>query len=203
MNNIIKCEYEIKNDYFNNVSDYFETLNDKQRTELHKVLNYLIYSNDNHYKNSKNSLEKIEKLPFLFNNKTVIDDYKTCVEFLKTTFNIGRMWAMSYPPKSCLDFHIDLGLKRHVITFNENEMFFNYECHRTVSHEKILSYTKNLKNMINDPLKFNEYFLNDNPTNKIVNLEKNKIYGFGNCSHSFFNGTTNKNRFNIVFEIID
>jgi hypothetical protein len=203
MSTTIKCEYEIKNDYFNNVSEYFESLNDNQTSQLHMILNEPIYTNSNYYKSSKNSPVEIEKLTFLFNNKKVIDHYKTCVEFLKTTFNIGRMWAMNYPPKSFLDFHIDHGLKRHVLTFNENEMFFNYECHESTDYEVALSYTKNLKNMINDPLKFNEYFLNNNPTNKIINLEKNKIYGFGNCFHSFFNATSNKNRFNIVFEIID
>ncbi len=202
MDNNIKSVYEIKNDYFNKVSDYLESLSDEHLSQLKVINNYLIYINKDYFNNKEKFVEKIEKIPFLFNNK-IVNDYKNCVEFLKNTFNIGRMWAMNYPPKLYLKFHKDHGLKRHVISFNENEMFFNYECYNMITDEKMSEYDQNLKNMKNDPLKYNEYFLNDNPKNRIINLEKNKIYSFGNCGHSFFNGATNKNRFNIVFEIID
>lgn len=202
MNNSINCVYEIKNDYFNIVSNYFDSMTTDELSQIHKTNNYLIYKNKNYWTNNKESVVPLNKLPFLFNNK-IVGDFENCVQFLKSEFEIGRMWTMSYIPKSYLTFHRDYGLKRHVISFNHNELFFNYESSSPNSEFRINFYTENIKELINEPEKFNDLFLNDDKNNKIIVLEKNKIYCFGNCVHSFFNASTDKHRFNIVFEVID
>jgi len=150
--------------------------------------------------NNEEYVEKIEKL-YIFKNNEIRNILNLSLEYLRSLFSIRRIWLMSYSPKSNISFHVDSELKRHLICFNEDDMFFNYECNGGDLHKRNLSYTENLEKMINDPLKFNDFFLKDDPNNKIINSKKNKIYSFGDCGHSFFNGSDTKYRFNLVFEI--
>jgi hypothetical protein len=47
---------------------------------------------------------------------------------------------------------------------------------------------------------FNEYFVNE-PNCELSNLVEGSIYSFGETIHSFYNGSTNKVRGAIVFDI--
>lgn len=202
MEDNIKCVYEVENDHFDIISDYLNNLSEKELSELSVLNNYLIYFNDEYFTNTNEYFITFNKLPFLF-DKNIIPKFQNCVDFLNSKFKIKRMWAMVYPPKTYINFHKDYGQKRHIISFNENELFFNYESISLFVNDKMDFYTENLKIFFNEPQKFNELFLNDDVNNKIINLEKNKIYTFGDTVHSFFNASTDKHRFNIVFEVLD
>lgn len=191
---------DIENENFNILNEYFDSLNNSNYVDK-GIRNFLIYADENYLMNNKEYVENIEKLYILKNNNNIRNTFNTSLEYLKSIFSIRRIWLMSYSPKSNISFHTDSGLKRHVISFNEDEMFFNYECSGGDLHNRNLSYTENLEKMIDDPLRFNEFFLKHDPNNKIINLKKNKIYSFGDCGHSFFNASNTKYRFNLVFEI--
>ena len=165
---------------------------------------YFIFHNKN-FPNGNNILINIDDSRInLLNNKILIDKLKECMDFLNTQFELKFMWLMIYPPKTFLSFHKDYGKNRHVVSFCENERFFNYE----VFNEKFLEgnteteLNNRLKTSIDSIDSFNEYFLNQHEDCKITILEPNSVYTFGNTLHTFFNGSDTI-RVNLVFEIVE
>lgn len=134
-----------------------------------------------------------------FKNEKILEDTNCIIEFLKIKYNARIIWLNTFYPNSILPFHIDHSKNRHILSLNDNERFFNYEYFRTASktNNEVIS-ELNEKLNVNDLDNFNEYFLNYGYS-KIINLDKNSIYSFGDTIHTFVNGS-NKLRAAFVFE---
>jgi hypothetical protein len=172
--------------------------------------NETIYINENRNPdhNLLLSLEKSEI--FKFGNSELLDNLNDVVDLIKNEFNPSIIWLMTYPPNTRLNFHVDDSQNRHIVTFNENNRFFNYEYIRKqirLSHFVYENESYNdMENKFNDHLKnenfnldtFNKNFLEMGNT-QIISLEKNSVYSFGNSLHNFINGS-NKLRMILVFE---
>ena len=191
---------EINHPSFEWVSNFFKT--NSKETNIQS--NDFIYHNKN-FSSGNNVLIDIEESRInLLNDKMLINKLKECVDFLTTQFEIKFMWLMVYPPKTYLSFHKDHGKNRHVVSFCENDRFFNYEAYdvRFFNHEKELELNKILKENIDNIDSFNEYFKNLHKSCKITKLEPNSVYTFGDTLHTFFNGSDTI-RVNLVFEIVE
>jgi len=194
---------EINHPSFDFISNYFKE--NKPDINLFDVTtNEFIYHNEN-YPCGRNILVEIEnsKLKVLKNN-SLIENLIECVNHLNTLYNLKFMWLMIYPPKAFLNFHKDHGKNRHVISFCNNDRFFNYEVcdNKFLEDDKEIELNDKLKSSINDIDSFNDYYLNQHEKCKITILEPNCVYTFGNTLHTFFNGSDTI-RVNLVFEIAD
>lgn len=111
---------------------------------------------------------------------------------------------MIYPPKKFLNFHKDYGLNRHVISFTQNDRFFNYEVDDDLlmSHNFEIKLNEKFQFHIDTIDDFNDYFVNIDKSCKINVLNSNSVYTFGNTLHTFYNGS-DKIRVNFVFEIVE
>lgn len=188
----------------------FEWVTNFFKTTPIDVNHFNVTTNDFIYHNCKfskgnNVLINLEDSKInIFNNVNLIENLKYCIDFLNSKFELKFMWLMIYPPKTFLNFHKDHGKNRHVISFCENNRFFNYE----VYDEKFLENNKEkelndlLKLNINNIDAFNDFFKNQHEDCKITNLEPNSVYTFGNTLHTFFNGSDTI-RVNLVFEIVE
>lgn len=156
------------------------------------------------YKNPEDYLNDIEKTAFsFFKGGVILDKLKNVIHELSMTFDIKKLWIMSYPPNERLDFHIDPKQNRHIVTFNQNERFFSYEFFDSFNlNEKIGIYNNKLIEYGENIDLFNEYFLKNEPTSNIMSLEPLSIYTFGDTVHTFYNGSK-KLRINLVFEIVE
>jgi len=194
---ILDINYEsakfIKN--FLDEYDYNELDNIGKKCEL--------VSLNEQYKNPEDYLNDIDKTAFsFFKGGVLLDPLKDIISKLKETFNIKKLWVMSYPPKERLDFHIDPNRNRHIVTFNNNDRFFSYEHSSIQITEKAIFYNKKLVEFNDDIDSFNKFFIEDNTNCKISSLEPLSIYTFGNTLHTFYNGS-NKLRINLVFEVVE
>ncbi len=155
------------------------------------------------YKNPEDYLNDIDKTSFsFFKGGVLLDPLKDVITKLKETFNIKKLWVMSYPPKERLDFHIDPNQNRHIVTFNNDDSFFSYEHFSNKQSENVIVYNDKLIEFKNDIDSFNKFFIEENSNNKISSLEPLSVYTFGNTLHTFYNGS-NKLRINLVFEIVE
>lgn len=172
--------------------------------------NDAIYINENR-KPDGNILRGLEKSEiFKFGNPELLINLNDVVDLIKNEFNPSIIWLMTYPPNTRLNFHVDDSQNRHIVTFNENNRFFNYEYIRKqirLSHFVYENESYNdMENKFNDRLKnenfnldtFNKDFLEIGNT-QIISLEKNSVYSFGNSLHNFINGS-DKLRMILVFE---
>jgi hypothetical protein len=194
---ILDIDYEsarfIKN--FLDEYDYNELDNIGKNCEL--------VSLNEQYKNPEDYLNDIDKTSFsFFKGGQLLEPLKDVIKKLNETFNIKKLWVMSYPPNDRLNFHIDPNQNRHILTFNNNDRFFSYEHFSMSGSEKIIFYNKKLVEFNDDIDSFNKFFIEDDINNKISSLEPLSIYTFGNTIHTFYNGS-NKLRINLVFEIIE
>jgi hypothetical protein len=159
-------------------------------------------------------LESCMKTAFRFTtDDEIINNVDEIVNYLKENYDVKAIWFTLFPPNTHIQFHFDASIfltkddgsiftdkNRNVLTFNTNERFFTYE--NTSLENKF-----NQSNIYNTKLseidnidEFNEYFVNE-PNCEISNLEEGSIYSFGETIHSFYNGSTNKVRGAIVFDI--
>ena len=132
-------------------------------------------------------------------DEKILNYLKDSVEYIKTEYGAKVIWLNVFIPNTKLFFHTDHSKNRHLLTLNENERFFNYECfviYPDTSENKINHLNQKLD--VNDLDNFNDYFLKMGNT-KIINLEKNSVYTFGNTVHTFINGS-NKLRCAFVFD---
>lgn len=191
---------EINHPSFEWVSNFFKS----NPTNINIQSNDFIYHNKNFPSGINVLIDISESRINLLNNDILIDKLKECVDFISTQYELKYMWLMIYPPKTFLNFHKDHGKNRHVISFIENERFFNYEAYdlEFFNHERELELNKILKENIDNIDTFNEYFKNLHENCKITTLESNSVYTFGNTLHTFFNGS-DKMRVNLVFEIVE
>jgi hypothetical protein len=194
---------EINHPSFEWVNNFFKTTPiDVPRFKT--VSNDFIYHNKNFPCGINYLIDINESRINVLNNKMLIEKLKECVDFLSNQFELKFMWLMVYPPKTFLNFHKDNGKNRHVISFCENERFFNYE----VSDDEFIGANKDstfndmLKSSLNDINSFNEYFKNQHNSCEIKILETNSVYTFGNTLHTFFNDSDTI-RVNLVFEIVE
>ncbi len=155
------------------------------------------------YKNPEDYLNDINNTSFgFFKGGILLDPLKNTISKLKDTFNIKKLWIMSYPPKQRLDFHVDPNQNRHIVTFNNNDRFFSYEHFSNYLSDKSIFYNKKLIEYDYDIDLFNKFFVDDDTNSKITSLEPLSIYTFGNTLHTFYNGSE-KLRINLVFEIVE
>lgn len=196
MNNYIEKISEIKNEDFDFISEYFTN---KNFIEFPTVDNILIYKNESYILKKPEYKKEIKDLQILKKDINLIEKFENCINYLKTLYNIKVIWFMTYPPKGYLGFHVDINSNRHIIPLNENEKFFSYQTKQ--DHDKFTIYSKKLKDSLDSPEIFNDYFLNEDKENKILILNKNSVYTFGSCAHSILNAS-NVHRFNFVFELI-
>ncbi len=199
----IKKELEITHPSFEYIREHFKK-NKPNLDYFNVTSNEFIYHNFD-YPRGQNYLIKIDdsKIKY-FGDKLLVQKLKECIEHLNTIFQLKFVWLMVYPPKSFLNFHRDYGKNRHVVSFCENDRFFNYE----TSDNKFLE--NNREKELNDKFResidniddFNEYYKNLHESCFITTLESNCIYTFGNTLHTFFNGSDTV-RVNLVFEIVE
>ena len=172
--------------------------------------NEAIYINENR-KPDINTLRNLEETEiYKFGNSELLNNLTESIEVIKGDFNPSIIWLMTYPPHTRLNFHVDDSKERHILTFNENNRFFNYEYVRKIIKINSLIYVNesyhDKEREFNDLLKtenfnldsFNDYFSKLDNT-QIINLEKNSVYSFGDSLHNFINGS-NKLRMILVFE---
>jgi hypothetical protein len=159
-------------------------------------------------------LESCMKTAFRYTtDDEIINNVDEIVNYLKNNYNVKAIWITLFPPNTHIQFHFDASIfltkddgsiftdkNRNVLTFNTNERFFTYE---NISLENKFNqssiYNTKLSEITNID-EFNEYFVNE-PNCEISNLEEGSIYSFGETIHSFYNGSTNKVRAAIVFDI--
>lgn len=199
----IKKELEINHPSFNYLKNYFK--NNTIDLELFKVTtNEFIYHNKN-YPCGSNLLIDINKSKInVLKDNSLIEKLQECVEYLSTVYELKFMWLMIYPPKTFLNFHKDHGKNRHVISFCDNERFFNYEVYdeKFLENDKEIELNQKLKSSIDNIDDFNNYYKNQHEDCKITILESNCVYTFGNTLHTFFNASDTI-RVNLVFEIVE
>ena len=153
------------------------------------------YIHDHHF---TMSIEKCELSKL--KDKKILNYVEDIIEFLKTQYDARIIWLNIFPPNTKLNFHIDDHKNRHLLSLDENERYFNYEyvVTESISDQEIMRLLNN-KLDVDDLDNFNEYFLSLG-NSKIINLEKNSVYTFGNTIHTFVNGS-DKLRCAFVFEI--
>ena len=172
--------------------------------------NEAIYINENR-KPDNNTLRNLEETEiYKFGNSKLLNNLTESIEVIKRDFNPSIIWLMTYPPNTRLNFHVDDSQDRHIVTFNEDKRFFNYEyirkqiklSHFVYENESYLDKEKEFNSTLKETNfnldTFNENFLKIENT-QIINLEKNSVYSFGNSLHNFINGS-NKLRIILVFE---
>lgn len=174
--------------------------------------NDTLYISENR-KPDGNLLRELEKTEiFKFNNPELLKNLTKTIELIKSNFNPSIIWLMTYPPNTRLDFHVDDSQNRFIVTFNQNDRFFNYEYVRKqikLSHFVYENESYNEKQIqLNDLLKVDDFNLHEFnqkfkelDNTQIINLEKNSVYSFGNSLHNFINGS-DKLRMILVFENI-
>lgn len=196
MNKIEKV-LDIDDSNFKWVQNFFENHSENKNLFGDNILNFIVYKN-----NPKLFVDKLEDTPFKkFKSDELIEKIYLCVKHLCEVFNIKQLWLMVYPPKTHLNFHVDHEKNRHVISFFNDERFFNYESYSTNLHELSIIYNKKLSEPNFNIDEFNTYFLNSHKNNKIISFDANSVYKFGNTLHTFYNGS-DKLRINFVFEVI-
>jgi hypothetical protein len=173
--------------------------------------NDTVYVNNNRKSDGINTLRDLSETEInKFGNSELLNCLSETIEIIKNNFNPSIIWLMTYPPHTRLNFHVDDSKERHILTFNENNRFFNYEYVRKIIKINSLIYVNesyhDKEQEFNDLLKtenlnldsFNDYFSKLDNT-QIINLEKNSVYSFGDSLHNFINGS-NKLRMILVFE---
>lgn len=194
---------EINHPSFEWVKDFFK--NEKIDINHFPVTtNEFIFHNTDFPKGQNHLIELNESRLRIFNNDTLIDKVNECVNFLNEKFNLKFMWLMIYPPKTFLNFHKDHGKNRHVISFCDNDRFFNYEVYNDefLENDKEKHLNEKLISNIDQIDTFNEYYKNLHDCCKITILDSNSVYTFGDTLHTFFNGSDTI-RINLVFEIVE
>ena len=89
--------------------------------------NEAIYINENR-KPDNNTLRNLEETEiYKFGNSKLLNNLTESIEVIKRDFNPSIIWLMTYPPNTRLNFHVDDSQDRHIVTFNEDKRFFNYE----------------------------------------------------------------------------
>lgn len=205
----IKKVKSLNQECVSKITNFLESYN-WDSTIFKEANNDAIYINENR-KSDGNILRSLEKSEiFKFGNPELLDNLNDVVNLIKNEFNPSIIWLMTYPPNTRLNFHVDDSQNRHIVTFNENNRFFNYEYIRKqirLSHFVYENESYNdMENKFNDRLKnenfnldtFNKDFLEIGNT-QIISLEKNSVYSFGNSLHNFINGS-DKLRMILVFE---
>lgn len=191
---------KIENENFEKISNFFKSKeNSIFDREVLKITNLLIYQDENILEN-RHHLKNIKNLPILFDDENALI-FQNCIDHLKKLFKIKKIWFMVYGPKTHLSFHIDVELNRHVVSFNDHENFYNYNCDKSIQKDEFDEYTKKLESCVENPDEFNHYFLNQHFKNTIRVFKKNHVYQFNDLAHTFFNASKDKNRFNLVFEV--
>jgi hypothetical protein len=173
--------------------------------------NDTIYINENRKPDGINILRSLDETEmYKFGNSELLDNLVRTIEVIKRDFNPSIIWLMTYPPNTRLNFHVDDSQDRHLVTFNQNDRFFNYEyirkqirlSHFVYENESYSDKEQELNNVLKDNNfnvdMFNQDFIKIGNT-QIINLDKNSIYSFGNSLHNFINGS-NKLRMVLVFE---
>jgi hypothetical protein len=187
---------EINHPSFDYVKNFFESLNFDDISFPKNIGNDFIYY-DNVSPKSIEILVGVESTSLRYlQNDILIEKIKESVEYIKENFNVKLMWLMVYPPKTYIDFHVDNKKNRHLISFNKHERFFSYES----NCDKEFIYNQKYKENINNIDEFNSFFIKDDLSNEITNLESNSVYIFNNTLHCFYNDS-NKLRVNLVFEV--
>ena len=205
----IKKVNSLDNECINKITNFLDSY--EWDSNLFPVANNdTIYINENRIDN-ENTLRDLTKSDISkFKNIELINCLSETIEVIKTNFNPSIIWLMTYPPNTRLNFHVDDSKERHILTFNENARFFNYEYVRKVIklnyfiyqnesyHDREVEFNEMLKTTNFNLDTFNDYFSKLENT-QIINLEKNSVYSFGNSLHNFINGS-DKLRMILVFE---
>jgi len=205
----IKKVKSLNQECVSKITNFLESYN-WDSTIFKEANNDAVYINENR-KSDGNILRSLEKSEiFKFGNPELLNNLNDVINLIKNEFNPSIIWLMTYPPNTRLNFHVDDSQNRHIVTFNENNRFFNYEYIRKqirLSHFVYENESYNdMENKFNDRLKnenfnldtFNKDFLEIGNT-QIISLEKNSVYSFGNSLHNFINGS-DKLRMILVFE---
>lgn len=192
-----------------NITDFLDSYT--WDSKLFSVANNdTIYINKNR-KPDGNILRSLDETEmYKFGNSELLNNLVKTIEVIKRDFNPSIIWLMTYPPNTRLNFHIDDSQDRHLVTFNQNDRFFNYEyirkqirlSHFVYENESYSDKEQELNNVLKNNNfnvdMFNQDFIKIGNT-QIINLDKNSIYSFGNSLHNFINGS-NKLRMVLVFE---
>jgi hypothetical protein len=195
---------------FSNITDFLDSYT--WDSKLFSVANNdTIYINENRKPDGINILRSLDETEMCkFGNSELLDNLVRTIEVIKRDFNPSIIWLMTYPPNTRLNFHVDDSQDRHLVTFNQNDRFFNYEyirkqirlIHFVYENESYSDKEQELNNVLKDNNfnvdMFNQDFIKIGNT-QIINLDKNSIYSFGNSLHNFINGS-NKLRMVLVFE---
>jgi hypothetical protein len=205
----IKKIESLNKDFINVITNHLESYT-WDSVKFNVANNDTIYINENRPIDG-NLLRPFEKTEmFKFNNPILVESLNKTVEYIKESYNPSIIWLMTYPPNTRLNFHVDDSQNRHILTFNQNDRFFNYEyvrkqiklSHFIYENESYIDKEIELNNILkNDNFNldsFNEDFLKIENT-QIINLEKNSVYSFGNSLHNFIN-ESDKLRMILVFE---
>jgi len=191
---IKSVETEFLSNFFNSVN--FEDLEYPFYLEKGKIANNCVYMKE--MINGEKLIEiKHTAIGYLIKNNELYEKISNVIKQIIDKFNPKIIWLMYYPPKSSIAFHQDKNKNRHILTLNNNEKFFSYECNSSVLIEKI---NKKLIELKNDIDEFNNFFKNYDKSCHISNLDSCSVYSFENSTHSFINDSKYI-RINFVFEI--
>jgi hypothetical protein len=198
---IIKKILEIKNEDTKFLSNFFNSVNFEDiefpyYVKKENIGNSCVYMREI-IEGEKLKEIKYTTIGYLFKNNKVNENISKVILQIKKKFNPKIIWLMYYPPKSSIAFHEDKNKNRHILTLNNNERFFSYECDLSVLIEKI---NNNLIESNNNIDEFNNFFKNYDKSCHISNLDSCSVYTFENSIHSFVNDS-NKIRVNLVFEV--
>lgn len=196
----------------------FLTIYDYNPEEVTATEHQLIYNHENSDVTDPLTppLESCMKTAFRFTtDDEIINNVNEIVNYLKENYDVKAIWFTLFPPNTHIQFHFDASVflkkedgtlftdkNRNVLTFNENERFFTYE---NTNLENKFYMSKTLNDKLSEFAtidEFNEYFINQ-PDNELINLDGGSIYSFGETIHSFYNGSSDKVRAAIVFDIFE
>jgi hypothetical protein len=198
---LIKKILEIKTIETEFLSNFFNLLDSKDLEYPYFLKKDNVKNNCVYMKEMINGEKLIEikdtAIGYLIKNNELYENISKVIEQIKNIFSPTIIWLMCYPPKSSIAFHEDKNKNRHILTLNNDERFFSYECDFSVLIEKINNNLIDLNNNIDE---FNNFFKNYDKSCHILNLDSCSVYAFQNSIHSFVNDS-NKIRINLVFEI--